>query len=276
MVTTDRGDVVELLDAAGNPFIAYRYDVWGSPQGNGNAGTGMWSQSTNLISGQVASDIASRQVLRYASYCYDSESGLYYLSARSYDPITRQFLSKDEAKADGEESEYQYCKGDPVGNTDPSGETLLSNLHFLIGWAVGSAPRNITYRSGSVQVREMRNSVSVRRARKRYQQLGYPSSMPFRYNSYLAYFETAMRPWEWGNTATQVGGYDAATITNNHNGTCTYLIRNDAGTHSFFLHQVRDRQSSSGPMRTVHQTFCWNERIPLQYSGPKYSHRYYC
>ena len=60
-------------------------------------------------------------MLRYASYCYDSESGLYYLSARSYDPVTRQFLSKDEAKANGEESEYQYCGGDPVTSMDPSG-----------------------------------------------------------------------------------------------------------------------------------------------------------
>jgi RHS repeat-associated protein len=121
MVTTDRGDVVELLDAAGNPFAAYRYDAWGNPQGTGNVGTGIWSQNTSLISSQVASDIAGRQVLRYASYCYDPESGLYYLSARSYDPQTRQFLSKDEAKADGEESEYLYCAGDPVLNSDPSG-----------------------------------------------------------------------------------------------------------------------------------------------------------
>jgi hypothetical protein len=32
IVTTDRGDVVELVDAAGSPFSAYRYDAWGNPQ----------------------------------------------------------------------------------------------------------------------------------------------------------------------------------------------------------------------------------------------------
>ncbi len=121
VVTTDRGDVVELLDAAGNPFVAYRYDAWGNPQGSGNVGTGIWSQSTGLITSQVATDIASRQVLKYASYCLDSESGMYYLSARQYDPMTRQFLSKDPAKDDGEASAYQYCAGDPVGSCDPSG-----------------------------------------------------------------------------------------------------------------------------------------------------------
>lgn len=31
LVTTDRGDVVGLLDAAGAPFASYRYDQWGRP-----------------------------------------------------------------------------------------------------------------------------------------------------------------------------------------------------------------------------------------------------
>ena len=29
MVTDDRGDVIELLDAAGNPFACYHYELWG-------------------------------------------------------------------------------------------------------------------------------------------------------------------------------------------------------------------------------------------------------
>ncbi len=120
MTTTDRGDVVSLLDSAGNPFAAYRYDAWGNPQGSGNLGTGIWTQSTGLISQAVADAIAIRQPLRYAGYCYDSESGLYYLSARHYDPKTAQFISKDPIKSD-ELSPYQYCGGDPVNRADPSG-----------------------------------------------------------------------------------------------------------------------------------------------------------
>jgi len=60
-------------------------------------------------------------VLRYAGYCFDEHSGMYYLSQRYYDPATCQFITKDPAKADGEESAYQYCGGDPVGKVDPSG-----------------------------------------------------------------------------------------------------------------------------------------------------------
>ncbi len=126
LVTTDRGDVVELLDANGTPFAAYRYDAWGNPIGAGNVGTGLWAQATTqgeteTISLEVATKIASRQVLRYAGYCYDSESGMYYLSARHYDPATRQFLSKDLSRNDGEQSAYQYCGGNPIKNVDPTG-----------------------------------------------------------------------------------------------------------------------------------------------------------
>jgi len=99
----------------------YRYDAWGKPTGTGNVSTGVWSKSTSLISLQVATDLATRQPLRYAGYAFDQESALYYLSSRSYDPVTRQFLSKDLSRNDGEESAYQYCRGNPIGFVDPTG-----------------------------------------------------------------------------------------------------------------------------------------------------------
>ncbi|MCL4367723.1 MAG: cell wall-binding repeat-containing protein [Actinobacteria bacterium] len=130
IVTSDRGDVLELLDANGNPFAAYRYDAWGNPLGTGNVSVGVWSQSTTLVAAAVATDIAKRQPLRYAAYCYDTESGLYYLSARHYDPKTRQFLSKDVTRNDGEESAYQYAAGNPVRFTDRTGERIDADNTF--------------------------------------------------------------------------------------------------------------------------------------------------
>ena len=38
--------------------------------------------------------------LRYRGYYYDSESGLYYLQSRYYDPITCRFISADIVDAD--------------------------------------------------------------------------------------------------------------------------------------------------------------------------------
>ena len=127
-ITNDRGDVVELLDANGAAFANYHYDAWGLP-------TATTTQTTTLITASLAANIATRQVLRYAGYAYDAESGLYYCSARYYDPATRQFTSSDSAKANGEESAYQYCDGCPVDRTDARGTESESQI---------SAPLNIT------------------------------------------------------------------------------------------------------------------------------------
>lgn len=138
-----RGDVVELCDANGSAFAAYRYDPWGSPLGEGSYATGVWTQGTSLVNATLAGQIASRQVLRYATYAYDAESGLYYCSARYYDPATRQWTSGDPAKADGEESAYQYCSGDPVGATDAGGEETIRvySSKWYKSWGGSAAPR---------------------------------------------------------------------------------------------------------------------------------------
>ena len=141
LVLTDRGDVVALLDAAGTPFAAYRYDAWGNPQGSGNVTTGIWAQSTTLINAALATDIALRQPLRYAGYYYDSESGLHYLSARTYDPQTGQFLAKDPLKT-SEETSYQYCGGNPVAGVDPSGTYAVEtddHQESGLGWQLARA-----------------------------------------------------------------------------------------------------------------------------------------
>jgi RHS repeat-associated protein len=140
LVTTDRGDVVELLDGSGARFASYRYDDWGAP-------SSMTTATTSAVpSATVVTDIATRQPLRYAGYCYDEHSKLYYLSARSYDPLTRQFISKDPAKADGEESAYQYCGGEPVGKVDPSG--LRPRMSW---WIICSPEKSGDYRVKGTQ-----------------------------------------------------------------------------------------------------------------------------
>jgi RHS repeat-associated protein len=114
MVTTDRGDVRELLDTEHNAFAFYAYDAYGNPTVTSSAATGGVSATT-------ASRIATRQPLRYAGYSWDAYSKLYYCSQRYYDPSVAAFISKDPARADGEESAYQYCAGEPVGLRDETG-----------------------------------------------------------------------------------------------------------------------------------------------------------
>lgn len=158
ILTTDRGDIAELIDSNGTPFAAYRYDVWGRPLLT-------ISQETSLIGATAAAVIMNANVLRYASYAYDAESGLYYCSARYYDPETMQFLMKDIAKTDGEESAYQYCGGDPVGKVDPSGHIWRSPQALLSDWEWRS-PLDMGQSSKSTIASEMtrwfRSGVQIR------------------------------------------------------------------------------------------------------------------
>lgn len=140
LVTTDRGDVVELVDGTGTAFALYLYDAYGNPTG---------TETTSTPGGLSAPDaamIAAIQPLRYAGYSFDAFSGLYYLSARYYDPASCQFVSKDPAKADGEESSYQYCRGDPIGGTDPSGRYIVhkyrSTSYMRLGAYINSPKGN--------------------------------------------------------------------------------------------------------------------------------------
>jgi len=54
MITSDRGDTLELCDANGSAFAAYRYDAWGAPQGEGSYATGVWTQGTSLVNATLA------------------------------------------------------------------------------------------------------------------------------------------------------------------------------------------------------------------------------
>ena len=159
IATTDRGDVVSLVASNGAAFATYAYGAWGNP-------TGAATRATGSVTATLAAAIATRQPLRYAGYVFDAESGYYYCSARMYDPVTRQFTSKDPAKADGEESAYQYCGGDPVGAVDPSGaragKPLLGTYWYrsefggwlpFLGRANWSASVDWSRRDFSVRVR---------------------------------------------------------------------------------------------------------------------------
>jgi RHS repeat-associated protein len=125
IATTDRGDVQFLTDLlpggseGGDTCIAaWGYDVWGDPLYAGYGGD-------STVPTSVAQTIAAIQPLRYAGYCYDPYSGLYYCSQRYFDPATCQFLSKDPVNADGEQSPYQYGGGDPINHIDPTGTRML-------------------------------------------------------------------------------------------------------------------------------------------------------
>ena len=58
--------------------------------------------------------------MQFAGQYADRESGLLYMRARSYDPASGQFLTRDPVEEVTRQA-YAYAGDDPVNDTDPTG-----------------------------------------------------------------------------------------------------------------------------------------------------------
>ena len=96
------GDVVQIVDTAGNVVNSYDYDVWGN-----------FPTKEETIDNHFT----------YFGQTYDETTGLYYLRAIYYDPTTGRFTQQDPAE-DGY-NWYVYGNQNPVMFVDYSGESPL-------------------------------------------------------------------------------------------------------------------------------------------------------
>ena len=105
-ITNLQGDVMGLVDTSGNAVATYTYD----PYGKVLTATGT---------------LAEKNPLRYRGYYYDSESSLYYLQSRYYDPATRRFVNADAFASTGQGllgcNMFAYCNNDPENSCDSYG-----------------------------------------------------------------------------------------------------------------------------------------------------------
>ena len=69
--------------------------------------------------------------IRYRGYYYDTETGLYYLNARYYDPEVSRFINADDTDILFEENDdllryniFIYCSNNPIMGYDPSGNVV--------------------------------------------------------------------------------------------------------------------------------------------------------
>lgn len=119
-----QGDVIRMLDRAGKPVVRYVYNAWGKIEkildGNGRD-----------ISGEE-SHIGNKNPIRYRSYYYDTETELYYLQSRYYDPETCRFINADDVRwILGNENSYNlfsYCGNNPINNIDVLGNAFFTAL----------------------------------------------------------------------------------------------------------------------------------------------------
>lgn len=101
------------MDGEGNLLAQYSYDEWGYITG---------------ICGDK--ELAQVNKLRYRSYYYDTETGLYYLQSRYYDAQTGRFLNADEKFVTF--NLFAYCSNDPV--TELIREKLIDAFPIPQGW----------------------------------------------------------------------------------------------------------------------------------------------
>ena len=103
-----QGDVIAILDAAGNVVVSYVYDAWGAPIGK---------------SGSMAETLGTLNPFRYRGYVFDEEMGLYYLRSRYYNAERCRFVNADSVWLNGllgSNQQAYYCNN-PVMHSDNSG-----------------------------------------------------------------------------------------------------------------------------------------------------------
>ena len=120
------GDVEMIVDMDGHLVVNYSYDAWGNP---GTPDINHPDYAANL----PLNGVVTINPFRYRGYLYDSETGLYYLRSRYYDPATGRFLSPDsidylEPTDPQGLNLYAYCENDPVNNIDPTGQSFIAIL----------------------------------------------------------------------------------------------------------------------------------------------------
>ena len=144
-VKNAQGDVTGLVSASGTRVVTYTYDAWGNPL---------------ATTGSLDTTLGAANPLRYRGYVYDTETGLYYLQSRYYNPGWGRFINVDSqlncSMDIGGCNAFAYCLTDIDGHVPKwlsgaltvvsgitqaiSGAALISVMGFTgIGALVGGA-----------------------------------------------------------------------------------------------------------------------------------------
>lgn len=112
------GSTIALTNSAGDPVDESAYDEWGVPYFK-----------------DAAAHATSGNPVLFQGHRYDAESGLYFLRARSYDPVNGRFLQRDPLGVWGDPlnlgNPYTFAADNPVTQGDPLG--LLTEIQLERG-----------------------------------------------------------------------------------------------------------------------------------------------
>ena len=117
-----QGDITGIADSNGIVITAYTYDAWGK---------------IISVTGTQAEAIGAANPFRYRGYYYDTETDLYYLQSRFYNPTYGRFLNADETGilylTQGNvlgANLFAYCGNNLVNYADPTGHWAQNYKNF--------------------------------------------------------------------------------------------------------------------------------------------------
>ena len=105
-------NVIAITNQAGVEMCQYHYDAYGN-----------FIITPSIAGGEILGEL---NPIRYRSYYYDKETGLYYLKTRYYDPETCRFISMDDISYLDPQTLnglnlYAYCLNNPIMYRDENG-----------------------------------------------------------------------------------------------------------------------------------------------------------
>ena len=129
LVSEEQGDVERVISADGTVLAAYTYDAWG-----------------NVLTSEGT--FAQQNPIRYRGYYFDTETSLYYLQSRYYDPAVGRFINADGYATTGQgilgNNAFVYCHNSPTSLYDPTGEIAVTTLILIGSICVGALSAGYT------------------------------------------------------------------------------------------------------------------------------------
>ena len=128
-VRNAQNDVVRIVDSANETVVSYQYDSWGK-----------------LLSCEDTSEndiVSFINPYTYRGYYYDSDTEMYFLKSRYYNPELHRFISADSQLCDDilGNNTFTYCSNNPISRSDKDGKGWWVAAGAIIGAVVGAASR---------------------------------------------------------------------------------------------------------------------------------------
>ena len=131
-----QGDITKIVNHQGKVMVEYTYDAWGN----------ILKEKSNVTPSYAT--VKEFNPFRYRGYVYDTDTGLYYLQSRYYDPTTGRFINADDTAYIGATGTvlsaniFTYCENNAIMFTDYNGQLLKEEKEagrkFWKNWVVST------------------------------------------------------------------------------------------------------------------------------------------